>query len=118
MKILTEKNITVDDIKIFLTLFKLHKSYLLLISDQEEMGIGSVTLGNPPLINGLKSTSASYKLFGVNNKLLSTIISERASYILKAPVLLLFFLKCKKKENEIINPLMKFLNEILKDIIE
>ncbi len=118
MKNLIERDITIGDIKIYLTLYKLHKSYLLLISDQKDMGIGSVTLASPPLIDGLKSTAASYNLFGVNKKLLSTIICERASNILKAPVLLLLFLKIKKKEDDIIKPLIKFLNEILKNIVK
>ncbi|MFW9898168.1 MAG: hypothetical protein ACFFDO_02785 [Candidatus Thorarchaeota archaeon] len=118
MKNLVDKNIEIDDTTIYFTLYKLHKSYLLLISDQKNMGIGSVTLSSPPLIEGLKSTAASYNLFGVEKKLLSTIISEKASNILKAPVLLLLFLKIKKKEEEIAKPLMKFLIEILTDIAE
>ena len=118
MKNLVDKNIEIDHTTIYFTLFKLHKSYLLLISDQKNMGIGSVTLSSPPLIEGLKSTAASYNLFGVEKKLLSTIISEKASNILKAPVLLLLFLKIKKKEEDIAKQLMKFLNEILTDIAE
>lgn len=118
MKPLVEKSLKIDEIRIYLTLFKLYKSYLLIISDQKEMGIGNVTLGSPPLVEGLKSTTASYNLFGVNSKLLNTIISEKTSHILKAPVLLLLFLKIKKKEEEIAKPLMRFINEILTDLIE
>ena len=118
MKKLADKSIEIDNTIIYLTLFKLHKSYLLLISDQKDMGIGSVTLASPPLVEGLKSTAASYNLFGVDQKLLSTIISEKTSNILKAPVLLLLFLKIKKNEEGIAKQLMKFLNEILKDIAE
>jgi hypothetical protein len=118
MKCLVEKSITINDLTINLILFKMYKSYLLLISDQKEMGIGSVTLGSPPLIEGLKSTTASYNLFGVNKKLLSTIISEKTSRILKAPVLLLLFLKIKKNEEEIAKPLMKFLTELLTEVIK
>lgn len=113
MKCLVEKNFVFDEITFYFSLFKMHKSYLLLISDQEEMGIGSVTLGSPPLIDGLKSATSSYNLFGVNKKLLSTILSERASHLLKSPVLLLLFLKIKKTEEELAKPLVNFLNEIL-----
>lgn len=118
MKCLVEKSIIINDLTINLILFKMYKSFLLLISDQKEMGIGSVTLGSPPLIEGLKSTTASYNLFGVNKKLLSTIISEKTSRILKAPVLLLLFLKIKKNEEEIAKPLMKFLTEMLTEVIK
>ena len=118
MKNLINKNLKLDSITIFLSLFKLHKSYLLLISDQRDMGIGSVTLASPPLIEGIKSTAASYNLFGVEKKLLSTIISERASKILNAPVLLLLFLKSKTKEGEIAKPIIEFLNSTLTGILE
>ena len=116
MKLLAKENIKIDDITFYLNLFKLHKSFLLLISDQSNMGIGNVTLGSPPIIEGIKSPTASYNLFGMNTKLLSTIIAERASNILKAPILLLLFLKSKKDDEEIIKPLVNFLNKVLKKI--
>lgn len=115
MKLLAEENIVTGDITIYVKLYQLHKSFLLLISDQLNMGIGNVTLGSPPMIEGLKSPTASYNLFGVNSNLLSTIIAERAANILKAPVLLLLFLKSKKDDNNIIKPLIDFLNKILDD---
>lgn len=116
MKLIVEKNAKIEDITIYLNLFQLHKSYLFLISDQENMGIGNVTLGTPPTIEGLKSTTASYSLFGVKPKLLSTLIAEKASNILRAPVLLLLFLKIKKKDEEIAKPLLNFINNVLSAI--
>ena len=118
MNLLAEENIEIDEITIYLNLFKLHNSFLLLISDQLNMGIGNVTLGSPPTIEGIKAPTASYCLFGVNTKLLSTILVERAANILKAPVLLLLFLKNKKSDNELIKPLVNFLNTILKETLE
>ena len=118
MKLLAKENIKIEDITVYLNLFKLHKSFLLLISDQPSMGIGNVTLGSPPIIEGIKSPTASYNLFGMNSKLLSTIIAERASNLLKAPVLLLLFLKSRKYDEEIIKPLVNFLNKVLKKITE
>ncbi len=118
MKLLIERNLEVEKIKIFLTLFKLHKSYILLISDQEDMGIGNVTLGSPSIIKGVKSPTTSYNLFGMNSKLLSTIITERASNALNAPVLLLLFIKSKIKDEKIVKPIINFLNLILEEILE
>ncbi len=115
---LVKKDCLIDNFKIYLVLFKLHNSYLLLISDQKEMGIGNVTLGSPPLTEGLRSISASYSLFGLEKKLLNTIISEKASHILKKPVLLLLFLRARTKEEEIAKPLMNFLNKILTELVE
>jgi hypothetical protein len=118
MKSIIENELTIDNLKIRFALFKLHNSFLLLISDQDDMGIGTVTLASPPLFEGLKSTAASYALFGIENKLLSTIISERASHILNKPVLLLLFLKTKKKEEELAKPIANLLDQILKKLNE
>lgn len=118
MKLLAKEDKKIENFTVYLYLFKLHKSFLLLISDQPNMGIGNVTLGSPPIIEGIRSPTASYNLFGMNTKMLSTIIAERASNILKAPVLLLLFLKNKIDEEEIIKPLVNFLNKVLKEIPE
>jgi len=118
MKFLTERNIEVENLKIYLTLFKLYKSYLLLISDQRDMGIGNVTLGSPSVVKGVRSPTSSYNLFGMNGNLLSTIIAEKASNALNAPVLLLLFLKNKFEDEKIIKPIINFLNEVLEEILE
>lgn len=118
MKLLAERSIKINEIIIYLNLFKLYKSFLLLISDQENMGIGNVTLGSPPIVEGIKSPTASYNLFGINSKLLSTIIAERASKALNAPVLLLFFVKNKIEDKKIAKSLINFINGILNDLIE
>ncbi|MFX1328680.1 MAG: hypothetical protein ACFE91_11185 [Promethearchaeota archaeon] len=118
MKLIVEEKLIIDELTIYLNLFKLHKSFLLLISDQPNMGIGNVTLSSPPILEEIKAPTASYNLFGVNSRLIGTIIAERVSSILKAPVLLLLFIKSKKNEEEIIKPLVNFLNTILKEIIE
>jgi len=116
MRLLIEREELFEEIKIYLKIFELFKSYLILISDQEQMGIGNVTLASPPLIEGMKSTSTSYKLFGVEEELVSTIIAEKSSYILKAPVLLLTFIKSKKIIKDNIKPLVDFLNNSLHSI--
>ena len=117
MKLLKENQMSHDDKVIYLKLYQMHKSYLLLISDQELMGIGNVTLSSPPTIQGLKATSASYNLFGMKENLLSKIIAEKSSSMLKAPVLLLLFLKSIQKEEEILKPLATFLKEVLDGVI-
>jgi len=118
MKLLAERNIEVENVKIFLNLFQLFKSFLLLISDQENMGIGNVTLGSPSIVKGVKSPTSSYNLFGMNGNLLSTIIAEKASNALNAPVLLLLFIKNKIESEKILKPIINFLNEVLDEILE
>jgi len=106
MRPIIEKIKEIDKIKIYLSLFKLQKSYLLLISDQENRGIGNVTLGSPSTIEGMKSSSVTHQLFGV----------QRTLSYLNAPVLLLLFLKSVNNESEIAKTLILFLNEALNEI--
>ena len=116
MKPIIERSKQLDKVKIRVSIFKLHKSYLVLISDQETMGIGNVTLGIPPSIEGMKVSAATHQLFGVQQKILSNIIVEKTSSFLNAPVLLLLFLKSVSDDKEISKPLILFLNEVLIDI--
>ncbi len=106
----------IDGFTIYLKLYQLYKSFLLMISDHANMGIGNITLGNPSTIEGMKPIATSYNVFGFRNNLLSTIISEKASFVLKSPVLLLLFLKTKRDEEKIIKPLTNFVNRAFKMI--
>ena len=116
MKPIIERSKQLDKVKIHVSIFKLHKSYLVLISDQETMGIGNVTLGIPPTIEGMKGSAATHQLFGVQQKILSNIIVEKMSSYFKAPVLLLLFLKSVNDDKEISKPLILILNEVLNEI--
>jgi len=116
MKPIIERTKQFDKIKIHITIFKLYKSYLVLISDQETMGIGSVTLGIPPRIEGMKVSAATHQLFGIQQKILSNIIVEKISSFFNAPVLLLMFLKSISDDQEISKPLILFLNEVINEI--
>ena len=116
MKPIIEKSKELGKIKVYISIFKLHKSYLVLISDQENMGIGNVTLGIPPVIENVKVSAATHQLFGVQQKILSNIIVERLSSFFNAPILLLLFLKSVNDDKEIIKPLTLFLKEVLNDI--
>ena len=116
MKLIVERSKQLERIKLFISIFKLHKSYLVLISDQETMGIGNVTLGIPSTIEGMKVSAATHQLFGIQQNLLSNIIVEKISSFFKAHVLLLLFLKSASDYKEISKPLSIFLNEVLNGI--
>ena len=118
MEPIIETQEIIDELQIYISIFQLHKSYLILISNFEDMGIGAVSLGSPSTIEDVKSTSSTYTLFGIDKNLLSKVITERAAYILKKPVLVLLYLKTKVKEEEIAKPLVKALNKIFSKIIE
>ncbi|MHA1671544.1 MAG: hypothetical protein ACTSV5_13365 [Promethearchaeota archaeon] len=113
MEPILERNLLIKDVCFYISLFKLHKSYLLLLSDQKEMGIGSVTLSSPSLVKGIKTSSSSYALFGIENKIANKVIVERVANLLNTPVLLLSFLKTKIAEEDFIKPVMVCLNEMV-----
>jgi hypothetical protein len=116
MKLLIDKDRKIKDSIIYLKLYKLFKSYLLLVSDQKDMGIGDVSLSTPSTIEGIKASSSSFHLFGADKKLLSTIISEKISNELNSPLLLLLFIRKKFREEEIAKPLLRFINDILEEV--
>ena len=116
MELIIDVNKHIEGEFFYIKLFKLHKSYLLMVSDKKDMGIGSVYLGIPSIIEGIKPSTANYGLFGMGRELLGKIISERCSSYLKSPVLLLLFLKTIKKDEVIIKPLMGVLNDIFQQL--
>ncbi|MBY9020371.1 MAG: hypothetical protein KGD67_04875 [Candidatus Lokiarchaeota archaeon] len=116
MKPIIEKQKQIDNLVCYISIFKLVKSYLVLISDEESMGIGTVSLGIPSIIENAKTSSASHHIFGVQNNILSKIIVEKISSYLKEPVMLLLFLKNVKEDQELIILLMEFLKETLTEI--
>ncbi|MBY8980377.1 MAG: hypothetical protein KGD72_08305 [Candidatus Lokiarchaeota archaeon] len=118
MKPLIEKQKQIDNNFLYVSIFKLVKSYLVLISDEEGMGIGTVTLGIPSLIENMKTSSASHQIFGIQSKILSKIIVDKISSDLKEPVLLLLFLKHIKEDQKITKPLIELLKEALIEITQ
>ena len=116
MKKIIEKDIEVENYKIYLRLFELYKSYLLLVSDNQHFGIGNVTIATPIQIDNAQKSFKSYKLFGIQQDLLNQIIAEKFCSYLNAPVLLLLFFTQIKDENAILNSFMKTLVELLKEI--
>jgi hypothetical protein len=116
VKLLLEREKVIDDSTIYGKIYKLYKSYLLMLSDHEEMGIGNVLLSNPPTIEGIKASVASYALFGLGNDMIGKIMVEKAASYLKTSVLLLLFIKTRKFDDSFIKFLIEFLNDILKEI--
>jgi hypothetical protein len=81
------------------------------------MGIGSVTLSSPSHIDGVKTSSSSYALFGIQNKIINKVIVERVTNSLNTPVLMLSFFKNKIVEEDFIKPIMNCLNEMVSLLI-
>lgn len=117
MKEIIDSQFSFQTIKLYIKLFKLYKSHIILVSENQEMDIGSVTLASPSLIEGTKPSSTSYVLFGIKDRLITQVISERLALVLKTPVLLVFHLVSDVKEEDLIKPLIKFINDSIEELI-
>ena len=115
MKEIINNQFSYQDVKLYIKLFRLNKSHLLLISEHKEMDVGSVTLSSPSLIKGIKPSATSYMLFGIKHKLITQVISEKTAMTLKTPVLLLLHLISEVKEEDLVKPLMEFLNTSIEE---
>ncbi|TFG22402.1 MAG: hypothetical protein EU532_14430 [Promethearchaeota archaeon] len=116
MKEIINTQFSFQEINLYIKLFRLSKSHIFLVSEHNEMDIGSVTLASPSLIEGMIPSSTSYMLFGIKNKMITQVISEKTATTLKTPVLLLFHLISDVKEEDLIKPLMRFINDSIKDL--
>jgi hypothetical protein len=97
------------------TIVRLQNSFLLLVSDQPEYGIGTVTLSAPPTMSGLDAASSPFNIFGMKNNLLANLLGKMASKHLISPVLSLIFILDEKLKPEII---MKTAVEAVKKAID
>jgi hypothetical protein len=104
-----------ENLTITTTFLSLKDSYLLLVTDQDQFGIGTVTLSIPPTGLGTVGSSSPFSMFGMKNSLLANLIGKNASKKLKKPVLSLIFIK----ENQIKpNIIMKITMEAVSLAIE
>lgn len=116
MKLVKENSAQIDEITMYLKIYELHKSYLLCLSNKKEMGIGDVTLGTPSKIEGVKSSSSTFNLFGMHSDLISSVVAKKSAFILDKPVLVLFFCTADINENTFVKPLVSFLNRTLNEL--
>ncbi len=99
---------------VYASFITLYKSYLLLVTDQQEFGIGNVTLSGPPTGIG-QASSSPFNLFGLRNPLLSNMIGKTSSKLLKSPVISMVFIKEKDLKQGIV---MKLALEAVKNAIK
>ncbi|MHA1338622.1 MAG: hypothetical protein ACTSRZ_00030 [Promethearchaeota archaeon] len=91
--ILIEHSLSINNYYVKCAIIPLHKSYLILITDQQQYGIGNILLSFPPKIEGLNPLSSTSPLFGVNERIIEKIISELSTVKLKKPCLTISFFK-------------------------
>ena len=93
INILSEETFTFKGYTVKCAIASLDKAYLLLITDQEDYGIGEVILGTPSMLEGGKPISSPAMVFGFKHKILSKIVAERSSVKLNRPCLVLLHIK-------------------------
>ena len=66
---------------------------MILVTDQEDFGIGTISMSTPPNEIISQSVSSPLNMFGVKDTMLTTIIGKMASKKLNKPVLSMILLK-------------------------
>ncbi len=97
-----------EDLTIRALIVKLQKSFLLLVTDQVDFGIGTVNFSIPPSGISTQAINSPFNLFGLKNNLLSSVIGKNATTHLKAPVLsMIYLLSTNIKEEQLIKIAME-----------
>jgi hypothetical protein len=118
IKILSEKSASHDEFTVFGQIMQLHHSYLLMITDQEMYGLGTVSLAAPPTGINSRAISSPFNLFGMKNTLLANLLGKTVSKHLKKPVLGLILIKSNVKPKIIMETCSKVVALLLKEIKE
>jgi hypothetical protein len=115
IEIVKEGVASVDFFSVYCTIIKLENSFLVLFSDQTGYGLGTISLGSPPMIDGTKAEATPFSVFGYKHQILSKLITQMCSTKLRAPVLTLLFIKSDKIKQE---TLSKLIVESFNDALE
>ena len=116
-KISGEGSANIENFTVKATFLALNNSYLLLVSDQDQFGIGTVTLSTPPTNFGTNATSSPFNIFGMKNSMLTNAIGKSASKQLQKPVLSLVFIMEKDLKQEIlIKTTMEAVTHAIEDV--
>ncbi|MCF2139035.1 MAG: hypothetical protein K9W44_03150 [Candidatus Lokiarchaeota archaeon] len=97
-------------IRITVVIYNLHNGYLMLITDQDTFGLGTLSISIPPNEINDRSIGTPLSTFGLKYTTLTNIIGKRASKMLGKPVLTMLSLQ----EHDI--PL-KILQKIVMDTV-
>jgi len=90
------------NLTIHVSIIKLHKSFLILVSDQPEYGLGTITLSSPPLLEGTKAMSSPFPIFGLKNNMIANMVGNIASQKFNTPVLSLVYILEQNMKQELI----------------
>lgn len=119
IKILSEALANYDSFSISISIIALKNSFMILATDQDEFGIGTLILSSPPSIEGTGAVSSPFTLFGLKNNIIANLVGKTASKKLKKPVLTLLLIKEEQLKQEIImKTVMDALLEAIKKMPE
>ena len=112
-----EQSASYDDFVVYAQFVKMANGFLLLITDQESFGFGTIALASPPSGISDKSLSSPFNLFGLKHSLLSNVIGKTTSKHLHQPVLTMLLIKnTQLKPKIIMETAMKAVNKALEHI--
>lgn len=117
LNISAEEEYSEEDYTVKSCAIALQKSYLVLVSDQEEYGLNNVIMGVPGVLEGSKAISSPAPLFGFQNTFLGKSISELCANMLKRPCLLLINVQgMQSRENICAKIALKCVKRLLKKL--
>lgn len=87
LKLSSHATISSKNISVNVAIYQLHNGYLLMVSDQEKFGLGTLSISIPPSSLSEKSVGTPISEFGLKYTTLTNIIGKRASKTLGKPVL-------------------------------
>lgn len=115
LQILTENSVTIDNYVIKCCVIKLSRDFLILITDQNDYGIGNVIMSTPPVNEQINPISTLSPLFGLKQSILDKMVAELAALKLKRPCLSLVNVKGLERKDELV---AKTVLECLKEALE
>ncbi len=117
LNIIATSEVSHGDFSISSSLIRLKHSYLLFVTDQDEFGLGTITLASQPSEVHTGSSSNPFNFFGIKNNMLANIVSKTASKTLKAPVMVMLLIKETKLKQKRINQLViKNIKQLLEEL--
>ncbi|MCP4764076.1 MAG: hypothetical protein GY870_20050 [archaeon] len=119
LKILGEKTFTYENYSTTCCIISLDRSYLVLVTDQSNYGIGNIMMSAPPFIEGTRAMSTPSPLFGLKQNLLTKMVSEFCAVKLKNPcIVMVHVLGMQRKEQFVSNCVMKSLKQTIEEVIK
>ena len=96
LKVIGEGAAEHENFQVAVCIVELLKSYMILVTDQLEFGIGTISLAAPSNDIFKTTSSSPFNIFGFKNNTLANLVSKTASGKLKLHILSMILIKEEK----------------------